>query len=111
MPHCIIEYAEPISVPPSSLIETVRKASVASGLFDESHIKLRAIAFREYQVGMSNEKFIHVTARILSGRTLLQRQQLSGEILKALVELPLNNRAITVEIIEMERESYGKQSV
>lgn len=111
MPHCTIEYAEPISIPSSVLIEAVRLASASSGLFDENHIKLRAIGFTDYQVGIGNEKFIHVTARILSGRTLEQRKQLSSILLNALGELPLNNRAITVEIVEMERESYGKQLV
>jgi len=110
MPHCIIEYSHDITIKASALMCAVYEGALASNLFEENHIKTRAIAYEHYQKGAEKDKFIHISTRILSGRTLEQRMMLSNKVLKKLVALGLKSVTITVEVIEMERESYVKQS-
>lgn len=110
MPHCIIEYSSDITIKASVLMSVVFEGALASNLFEEDHIKTRAIAYEHYQKGTTRDKFLHVSVRILSGRTLEQRMLLSGKVLEKLDALGLKLVTITVEVIEMERESYVKKA-
>ncbi|MEE9327289.1 MAG: hypothetical protein V3U71_08320 [Cocleimonas sp.] len=109
MPHCIIEYSKDIDIAPKMLIDRVFKSTLNTKLFEEHHIKTRTLAFDYYQKGSLKEKFIHVSAKILTGRTLKQRSMLSQAILDGLVNLGLNSVTMTVEVIEMEKASYAKK--
>ncbi len=110
MPHCIIEYSKDLEgeIEPSRLISAVHKGAVLSELFDESHIKTRTRSYVNYQTGTGDNAFIHVTARILSGRTVEQKKSLSNCILEQLKELRLSEVTITVQICDIEKETYTK---
>ncbi|MFT6255040.1 MAG: 5-carboxymethyl-2-hydroxymuconate isomerase [Granulosicoccus sp.] len=113
MPHCIIEYASALgnTVSPDTLVESVHAGTVNSGLFNVSDIKTRMIPFDHCITGTQkivNSLFIHVCIKILSGRTLEQRHALSNTVLKALSLLPLPSISLTVEVIEIEAQSYSK---
>jgi 5-carboxymethyl-2-hydroxymuconate isomerase len=110
VPHCIIEYSQDLEVEiePSKLIKLVHQGAATSKLFDESHIKTRALAYTYYQTGISDNAFIHVTAKILSGRTQAQKAGLSKSILSQLEKLALSSVTITVQICDIETESYAK---
>lgn len=110
MPHCIIEYSKELEaqIEPSKLIKLVHQGAVTSKLFDESHIKTRALAYTYYQTGISGNAFIHVTAKILSGRTQAQKADLSKSILSQFEKVALSSVTITVQICDIETESYTK---
>lgn len=110
MPHCIIHYARPLAsrVPPEQLVQTVYASALASGLFQGKDIKTRALAFENYQTGEQQQDFIHVEVRLLSGRTLEQRTALSRHVMDALLALGQQDISLTVQISEMERNSYSK---
>lgn len=110
MPHCIIEYSTDVEqqTSPEKLIEVVQEAAISSELFDANAIKLRTVAYSHFKTGLREKGFVHVTALILSGRTLVQRQMLSDVILKKLQNMSLRELSISVEVIEMEKESYSK---
>lgn len=110
MPHCIVEYSNNPVIKESinELLTSVFHGALNSELFDAPAIKTRAIAFDSYQVGDTDKYFVHVTAKILSGRTLEQRQRLSKSIIDSLSSFNFDNTSYTVEVIEMERESYEK---
>lgn len=113
MPHCIIEYSNGVEhqATPEQLIEKVQQGANYSELFEPEHIKVRAIGYQHSQTGIADKGFVHVTAKILSGRTLSQRQMLSGKILETLQSMSLKELSITVEVVEMERDSYSKHIV
>ncbi len=113
MPHCIIEYAQDVErrVPVDRLLEAVHQGALASGLFREEDIKTRALSYRHYRVGRARTDFVHVTVRLLSGRTAEQRAALSQSVLNALQGLGLTMISLTVEVQEIERESYAKAVV
>ncbi len=110
MPHCIIEYSKDLEdrVEPSALISAVHNGAVASKLFDESHIKTRTRFYVNYKTGTGDNAFIHVTASILSGRTIDQKKNLSNSILSQLEKLDVSAVTITVQICDIETETYTK---
>jgi len=116
MPHCIIEYSaeltEEINI--KELMSRVFEGAAKSALFSTTDIKVRAIAFCDYYAKSSSEdnenqqRFIHVCCKILSGRNLEQRQHLAKLLLSELVKLNISSVSLSVEIVDMERESYNK---
>jgi 5-carboxymethyl-2-hydroxymuconate isomerase len=110
MPHCIIEYSTEIetSVKPAQLINAVYQGALTSGLFDHNNIKTRSIAFDSYQTGSIKKAFVHVTVKIFSGRNLEQKKTLSNLILSQLKTIDFPSISLTVEVVEMEKESYAK---
>ncbi|WP_426415311.1 5-carboxymethyl-2-hydroxymuconate Delta-isomerase [Aestuariirhabdus sp. LZHN29] len=110
MPHCIIEYSQELAanVDPGVLVDSVHAGAINSALFEEHAIKSRAIAYQYFRSGVQPQSFVHVTLRILSGRTLVQRKALSESVLSALTGLGLKGVSLTVAVEDMERESYAK---
>ena len=110
MPHCEIEYSEPLAaeVSPSKLLNAVLQGAVNSDLFETDDIKTRAIAFNHYLTGKTAQEFVHVTAKILSGRNVEQRSRLAQSILSELNPLFLSPVSLTIEVVEMEKTSYAK---
>lgn len=110
MPHLIIEYAEDAIAADQvdALVDAVFEAASASGLFDTTNIKSRAIPVRQYRLGASGNGFIHVQCRIHAGRSVTQKQQLSASVLAAVRATGVAVAISTVEIVEMERASYAK---
>ena len=110
MPHCLIEYSAQLNntLKPAQLISAVYNGAFNAELFESNDIKTRVICFDDYQSGSVKANFVHVTAKILSGRSLAQRNMLSHAILAELKMLNCPSTSLTVEVVEIERESYAK---
>ena len=110
MPHCIIEYSQGLEneINPSVLIEKVYKGAFESKLFNDTDIKTRAIPFKYHQTGENKINFIHITAKILSGRTDVQKKILSKSIFNQFIDMNLKPLSLTIEVSEIENSSYSK---
>lgn len=110
MPHLILEYPQDCVTEEQieSLLDTVHRAALQSGLFDESHIRLRAIPLKHYRSGGKHKPFIHMQCRIHAGRTDDQKRLLSEAVLAAIRDHDLPVAVVTVEVVEMDRTSYAK---
>ncbi|MGH1485174.1 MAG: 5-carboxymethyl-2-hydroxymuconate Delta-isomerase [Cellvibrionaceae bacterium] len=110
MPTCIIEYGKDlekeIDIP--DFIDALHKTLNNSGLFEENDIKTRAAPFVHYKIGTTEKSFIHINIHILSGRSSEQKRSLSQSVLQHLKTLNLINFSLTVEIREIDRDSYSK---
>jgi len=106
VPHCIIEHSDDLD--DQQLINAVFEGTLASGLFEEQDIKTRTQAFSNYQSARSRQSFVHVTSKLLDGRSLEQRSVLSQAILAQLQQLQLSAVSLTVEVLEIEKASYAK---
>ncbi|TKE88134.1 5-carboxymethyl-2-hydroxymuconate isomerase [Vibrio sp. F12] len=108
MPHCIIEHSSTINA--EQLNNKVFLGALNSELFEAygRDIKVRSIAYESYQTGTEKEDFIHVTVRILSGRSDTDKAMLSETVMTQLLSLSLSRSSITVEVVDMDRNSYRK---
>lgn len=113
MPHCVIEYSKPLenSIHPAKLIEAVQNGAINSGLFEPSHIRARAIAYDDFVAGYQVQNFIHVTLKILSGRDQEQKKNLSEMVLSELYKIGMGSISMTVEVKDIERETYAKKII
>ena len=110
MPHIIVEYAEILAddAEVDAMLRTVHQSITDSGLFKENQIKTRAYPFRGFTNAGGTRPYIHIQARIKSGRDADNKKRLGEEILTGLSTLNIPASVITVEIIDMDRDSYGK---
>jgi len=110
MPHIIFEYSEQLfqNDEVASALQVIHNAIADSDLFDESHIKTRAYPFREYTNAGGNDPYIHIQARIKSGRDDANKKRLGEAILASLKIQKIQASVITVEVIDMDRDSYAK---
>lgn len=108
MPHCIVEHSA--SLNSELILPLVFSGAMESELFeiDGSDIKVRSIIYHSYLTGPEKTDFIHVTLKILSGRTVEQKQVLSKSVLSQLQKLELKSCSLTVEVMDIERASYSK---
>jgi len=113
LPHCIIEYSASLIdvVTPQTIIERVHQAALSSELFSSDDIKIRALAFRDYSLSDGSQQFIHITLRILSGRSDEQKNSLSQRVLNQLLQLELSSISLTVEVCDIDRTSYAKRMI
>lgn len=112
MPHMLIEYTHGLTTraEPKQLVEAVYQGACVSELFNNDFVKTRAVALDVYQSGATQNDFLHVTAKILVGRTAQQKKTLSAAILDQLQKLlgdvaPLT---VTVEVVDIDKESHAQ---
>ena len=110
MPHIIVEYAEMLvdEAEVDAMLRTVHQTIADSGLFKANQIKTRAYPFQGFTNAGGKSPYIHIQARIKSGRNANNKKRLGEVILSGLSTLNIPASVITVEIIDMDRVSYGK---
>lgn len=110
MPHCIIEYSKNIEqqIEVSDLLEAAYQGALESELFNPADIKCRAIAYEHYTSGDDVSGFVHVTVKILEGRSQEQRNVLSSMIFQHVKKQGLAHTSLTVEIVDINAGSYMK---
>lgn len=108
MPHCVIEYSAKIDG--EALVASVYKSALESKLFQSkgSDIKVRAMPYSNFKTGNVDINFIHVTLKILSGRSDTQKTNLTHLVLEQLKTLKITNCSISVEVADIDRSSYEK---
>ena len=111
MPHLIIEYSEDVadSVAIRDIVEAAHDGAMSSELFSEYDIKTRAIAYRDHRTGATQDSFVHVTVRLLDGRSDEQKAMLSESVLGRIEPLLPAVVSVGVEIVDMHRASYRKR--
>ncbi|MBA6389265.1 5-carboxymethyl-2-hydroxymuconate isomerase [Colwellia sp. BRX10-3] len=111
MPHCIVEYSTKITenLPVEQLMHAVYKGVNQSELFTAADIKVRACAYDDFYLPGAEQVFVHVNLKILSGRDLSQRKNLTEGVSNQLERLGIEGSVITVEVTKIEKESYVKK--
>ena len=112
MPHIIVEYPKQRlnDTQVDEILHTIHHAIAQSGLYKPVMIKTRAYAFNKFTNAGGSESYIHIQARIKATPDVDRKKQLSDVIIKGISALNIPASVVTVEIIDMERESYGKYS-
>ncbi|MBM7073756.1 5-carboxymethyl-2-hydroxymuconate isomerase [Shewanella sp. 202IG2-18] len=107
MPYHIIEHSDDLAS--LILMDSTFQGALSSDLFDVKDIKVRAMPFQHYQVGFESRSFIHVSLRILSGRSEARKQILSKSVIEKLSNLNINKVSIIAEVLDIDRDSYQKE--
>lgn len=109
MPHLILDYSHDLDADIPAACDTLFDAMAGHEAFpDPEAIKLRAAAWSNYRSGTKGGTFAHATIRLLSGRTPEAKADLSATILAAMRECLSAADSLTVEIRDMDRDSYAK---
>ena len=124
MPHIIVEYSSDIQ---KSSIEQIQKqiqkiiSSIKDGNFDFDHCKTRSISYDDYFLGGLESKdssFVHVTIKILAGRSVEIKQQIGSQTIDFLKDFIENEESLqtfqtdlSVDVVEMDRDTYIKTKI
>ncbi len=113
MPHCIIEYAKPIEsqVHPETLLKAVHETVSGSELFEPANVRSRVKAFDTFMLGAEQNNFIHITIKILQGRTDEQKSLLTKSVTDAINALSLSDIAVSCECMDIHTASYQRLSL
>lgn len=117
MPHIIIEYTPNLTDLPfdAMLAEVTRRLADSPEVEDEADLKARVVRADAFRVGLADSQrgFIHVTLRILEGRTDQAKQDFSQRVADGMrAHMPVFAAGLTVhlsvEVVDMHRASYRK---
>ncbi|BAC95788.1 5-carboxymethyl-2-hydroxymuconate isomerase [Vibrio vulnificus YJ016] len=112
MPNLVLEYSnsveERVNIP--GLLEDLHHIAIKSGLFDAPSVKSRTLRCHHWLIGEEGDSvdFIHVSFDLLSGRTEEQKRELSRQLMAALQETASHVRSLTVNIRDMDKDSFQK---
>jgi len=113
MPHCIIEYTSDVEkdVDIKNLIDVAYDSLVESELFNNSAIKARARRIELFRSGLDRNDYIHITLRILPGRSDEQKSLASTIMLKNISPLVKSVKSLSVEVVDLHGPSYAKRLI
>jgi 5-carboxymethyl-2-hydroxymuconate isomerase len=95
--------------PMREILLALHHAAAATGIVKAEDLKIRAQAFDDYLVAGEQQSFFHVTLYMLAGRMSRQKETLSVEIRKALIELLDDTHSLSVDIRDMDPDAYKKR--
>ncbi|MBS9778200.1 MAG: 5-carboxymethyl-2-hydroxymuconate Delta-isomerase [Gammaproteobacteria bacterium] len=113
MPHCIIEYAKPLEshIESKTILQTVHQTVSQSSLFEPQNVRSRISAYEAFVLGAEQDNFIHITIKILQGRSDEQKAKLTKQVIDAMSTLTLSNVAISCECVDIHNASYQRLSL
>lgn len=111
MPHCIIEYTSELepALDIKKLVNVTFDGIEKTGIFDPTAIKVRATKLDYYKSGLDRDDFIHLTVKILPGRTDEQKKLLTETILDSVSAIVGNTKSTSVEVVDLHGPSYNKR--
>ena len=113
MPHVTLHHSAKVrdDVEVRALLGKLHNEMAAIGEFKIEDIKSRSVSHDPCIVGdgAPENSFVHVEAAIMSGRTVEKRREVGTRLLNVLVEAVTQPKiSLTVEVREMERDTYFK---
>lgn len=112
MPNLVMEYSNSVDerVNVQGLLEDLHQVAIQSGLFDIASIKSRALRCHNWLIGEEGDSvdFIHLSFELLDGRSAEQKRELSRQLMEVLVQQASHVRSLTVNIRDMDKESFQK---
>ncbi|MDB5741952.1 MAG: 5-carboxymethyl-2-hydroxymuconate isomerase [Polaromonas sp.] len=119
MPHLTVEYSANLAgFPQAQVLRELNQAVAGSAeVQDESDLKTRLAAVDRFEIGTApaSRAFVHAQLRLLSGRTPEAKKDLGARIagvLRRLTPRPEGVRVqLSVEIVDMDRASYVKETL
>lgn len=113
MPHFIIEAVGALDAPDDrqEAMRLVADIGAAQDTINPKDIKVRLYPCGDALALDGRTSFIHVTARLLAGRTVQQKDALAVELRDALGSRFSDVQSVSIEVCDMDPESYRKRLV
>ena len=113
MPHFIIDCSSNIIdlKSPNEIMQKVYDTAESTNLFDQGDIKVRLNPFKFYNIGNTKDDFIHIFANIMEGRTVIQKSDLSKNIITELKLMFPKVPIISINIRDFEKATYCNKSM
>ena len=110
MPHFVFEYSRQNcdAKTVKKLLATAHEVGAASNVMSADDIKARAIGYDDFQFAGDIDSFVHVTIRLLEGRTDAQKESLSVQMRTRLRAMLPDVDSISVDIRDMNPIAYKK---
>jgi len=111
MPHFIIEHGAALKNEDDhqDAMQVVATAGADCGFILREDIKVRIYESTSFLLLDGRESFLHLTIRMLAGRTAEQKTALSRLAREGLCKRFSHVQSISVEICDMEPQSYKKR--
>lgn len=111
MPHFIIEHGNALhgENDHKDAMEIAFQCGEACGFIDPLDIKVRLQPYTAFFAGDGRSSFIHITVRLLSGRTAEHKENLAIAMRDAFDARFGQVQSISIEICDMDRASYKKR--
>ncbi|MDE4134912.1 hypothetical protein PXK00_17505 [Phaeobacter sp. QD34_3] len=111
MPHLIIEHGNAIVTPEDrrAALDLAVHCGEISGVMKRDDIKVRLHAFEDFLAADGCESFIHVTVKLLAGRTPEQKERLATLIRDQFDHRFPTVGSISVDIRDMDPDAYKKR--
>ena len=109
MPHCIIETSDSVAVHQTDLLTALQSELCETQLFNSQDIKLRAITYTQF-IEPQATSFVHVTVKILAGRTVEQKKTVGLRLYERIETLlsATDSVSISVNTVDVSKEVYVK---
>ncbi|MDK3016761.1 tautomerase family protein [Pseudodonghicola flavimaris] len=110
MPHFILEQGNALTTP-EARTDAMRIAGEVGGACDfieASDIKLRICDTADFLMLDGRQSYLHLTAKLLSGRTPEQKEQLAIGLRAALAERFPEIDSISIDVVDMDPFPYKK---
>ncbi len=108
MPHIIVEHTEDIEGV-DALVGELHQSLAAQESVTIGGIKSRSIAVQNTFVGEAqNGSMVHVTIKLLSGRSDDLRAKMTGDLLNIIRSKVADSTSVTVESSDLHAPSYQK---
>ena len=108
MPHITVEHTDDIENV-DALVSDLHHSLAGQETVTLGAIKSRSIAVQNAFVGEAqNGSMVHVTLKLLSGRSDERRAKMTGDLLTIVKSKVANNVSVTVESVDLHNESYKK---
>lgn len=116
MPHIVVEHSKRLfdEVTRTALLEALHKRVADEPSVDIKAIKTRSIPLEDVIVGDEHDAdlMIHITVRLLPGRSVEVRKGISSDAIKIAHEFldrcGKDGVSVSAEIVEMPAETYSK---
>jgi 5-carboxymethyl-2-hydroxymuconate isomerase len=114
VPNLVMEYADPVAerVNVPGLLEDLHQILLTCGLFEPDSVKCRSYPCHTWLVGTEGDlnTFIHIELSMLSGRTTEQKRELARSLISMLEQHASTINSLTVDVRDMDRDSFIKVS-
>lgn len=113
MPHFIIEHGRALQGDKDTddAMQLAFNCGKDCGFIGPADIKVRLRPYTDFFAGDGRRSFIHITVRLLSGRTVAQKESLAIALRDAFDARFPDVQSISIEICDMDRGSYKKRLV